>query len=182
MKRRIVFFRMSFLLSLVCGMLLLPSITSCNNRNKEPEKPQVQNIELTGTAWRGTVATKDAKGNLIKTQVSVSFLKGKGEWHFDKNPTAFFKAWWRPSYDDMNDWRYSAFSYERDALTLVSMSRFELPFKLFQGSWIITKLTDDELNLFVNPETESRTIWLNLNRMNPNPTKNKTLIYAKKNH
>ena len=72
---------------------------------------------------------------------------------------------------NMYDNRFTGFSYERQGLSLVKLYRFDRDYAFLYGSWIITKLTNNDFSLVVRAEEGSRAVWLKLSRMPSTPTK-----------
>ena len=144
MEKRIASFKVSSLLTLFLSVFFAFSVTSCGGNDP------VDDINLVGTAWKGFVSTKNADGKLVTARVNISFLKERGRWYFD---------------------RFTEFSYERQALSLINLYRFDRNYAFLYGSWIITKLTNNDFSLVVRAEEESRAVWLKLSRMPSTPTK-----------
>lgn len=56
--------------------------------------PTSSDVTLVGTAWQGTVATKDTKGQIVEVSVKISFHGNSvGHWHFEEDPAPFLGAW-----------------------------------------------------------------------------------------
>ena len=164
MEKRIASFKVSSLLTLFLSVFFAFSLTSCGGSDP------VDDINLVGTAWKGFVSTKNADGKLVTARVNISFLKERGRWYFDEDPTPFVSAWER-EYENRYDNRFTEFSYERQALSLIKLYRFDRDYAFLYGSWIITKLTNNDFSLVVRAEEESRAVWLKLSRMPSTPTR-----------
>ena len=164
MEKRIASFKVSSLLTLFLSVFFAFSVTSCGGNDP------VDDINLVGTAWKGFVSTKNADGKLVTARVNISFLKERGRWYFDEDPTPFVSAWER-EYENMYNNRFTEFSYERQALSLTKLYRFDRAYAFLYGSWIITKLTNNDFSLVVRAEEESRAVWLKVSRMPSTPTK-----------
>ena len=80
MRDRIIITKMNSLLTLFLGIFFAFSLTSC-----ERSVPTSSDVTLVGTAWQGTVATKDTKGQIVEVSVKISFHGNSvGHWHFEE--------------------------------------------------------------------------------------------------
>lgn len=164
MKIKNAITKKSSLLTLFLSVFFAFSLTSCGEKD-----PVVEDVNLVGTAWKGFVSTKNADGKLVTARVNISFLNERGRWYFDEDPTPFVSAWKR-EYVNMYNHRVTLFSYERQALSLINLYGLDRDYAFLYGSWIITKLTNNDFSLVVRAEEEPRAVWLQLTRKPINPT------------
>ena len=162
MRDRIITAKVGPLLTLFWGIFFAFGLTSCKRA-----EPANGDTTLVGTAWQGTVATKDTKGQLVEVSVKLSFHGNSvGHWHFEEDPAVFLGAWNEGKMAPMPESdRFSTFSYSRFSKKVLELRGFRILYEPLIADWIITEFTKKKFSLTSRVDSPMRTIWLRLKRI-----------------
>lgn len=162
MRDRIITTKTTSLLTLFLGIFFAFGLMSC-----ERSVPTSSDVTLVGTAWQGTVATKDTKGQIVEVSVKISFHGNSvGHWHFEEDPAPFLGAWDEGKMAPLPESdRFSTFSYFRFSEKVLELRGFRNLYEPLIADWMITERTKNKFSLTSRAALPSRTVWLKLKRI-----------------